>query len=80
MITVQARLYATLRKYQPHLAPGEPLAVELPEGSTLSDLLAKLGVPENETKQVFVNGRQKPLDYVVKDGDEAGIFPPIAGG
>lgn len=80
VITVQARLYATLRKYQPQLAPGESLAVELPNGSTLSDLLARLSVPESETKQVFVNARQRPMDYVLKDGEEAGIFPPIAGG
>ena len=80
MITVQARLYATLRKYQSSLGAGEVMAVELPDGSKVTDLLEKLGVPQNETKQVFVNGRHQLSGYVLKDGEQVGIFPPIAGG
>jgi len=80
VITLRARLYASLRKYQPGLGHGESLQVELPDGSRVADLLDKLGVPKNETKQVFVNGRLQLSDYVLKDGEEVGIFPPIAGG
>lgn len=80
MITLQVRLYASLRKYQPGLGHGESLQVQLPEGSRIADLLDRLGVPKNETKQVFVNGRLQVSDYVLKDGEEVGIFPPIAGG
>ena len=80
MITVQARLYATLRKYRPGLGHGEAVSVEMPDGSRVIDLLDKLGVPRDETKQVFIAGRQKPFDYVLQEGEEVGIFPPIAGG
>jgi molybdopterin converting factor small subunit len=80
VITVRARLYASLRRYQPSLGHGEALEVELQEGSRIADLLEKLGVPKNETKQVFVSGRVQLSDYVLEDGEEVGIFPPIAGG
>ena len=80
MIAVRARLYASLRKYQPGLGHGESVSVELREGSRVSDLLERLGIPETETKQVFVNGVVRPLDHELKDGEEVGIFPPIAGG
>ena len=80
IIEVQARLYATLRKYQPGLGHGEAIRVGLPRGSRVDDLLKKLGVPEDETKQVFVDGRQRPFDYLLQGGEEVGIFPPIAGG
>ena len=80
MITVKTRLYASLRRYQPGLGHGEALEVELPEGSRIADLLERLGVPKNETKQVFVSGRIQLSDYVLEDGEEIGIFPPIAGG
>jgi len=80
MITVQARLFASLRKYQPGLGHGESVSVELRDGSRVADLLERLGIPENETKQVFVNGLVRPSDYELKDGEEVGIFPPIAGG
>ena len=80
MITVQARLYATLRRYQTGLGHGEAINVELPDGSRVIDLLDRLGVPREETKQVFIAGRQKPFDHVLQEGEDVGIFPPIAGG
>lgn len=80
VITLRARLYASLRRYQPGVGHGEAIEVQLPEGSKVADLLDKLGIPENETKQVFVNGRLQLSDYVLQDGEEVGIFPPIAGG
>jgi len=80
LITVQARLYATLRRYRPGVGSGEPIQVELSEGSRVADLLEALGIPQNETKQVFVDGRLRLSDYVLKDGEQLGVFPPIAGG
>jgi molybdopterin converting factor small subunit len=79
-VNIVVRLYASLRKYYPGLAPGEPLCLQLPDGTSINSLLDRLGVPCEETKQAFVNGRVQALDYMLKDGDECGIFPPIAGG
>jgi molybdopterin converting factor small subunit len=40
----------------------------------------QLGIPAEETKVTFVNGIVQTLDYVLKPGDDTGIFPPIGGG
>ena len=80
MITVRVQLYATLRRYRPDLKVGEPLAVQLAEGSTVAHLLQQLGVPQDEVKVVFVNGIVRDQNHPLADGDELGIFPPIGGG
>jgi len=81
VIRVEARLYATLRKYHPEGKAGEALVYELTEGTTIQKLLEnELGVPPGEVKTVFVNGISQSFDYVLADGDRVGIFPPVAGG
>jgi molybdopterin converting factor small subunit len=81
MLHVTVRLYATLRRFgPPGLAPGESFTVSLPEGSRLRDLVQNLKLPADQTKQFFVASRQRELDYVLQDGDDLAIFPPIAGG
>jgi len=86
---VLVKLYATLvqhvsqivlDKHPQGIRAGTPLEVELPAGSTLVDLVAHLGLPDEEVRMVFVNGRAKALDYGLLDGDEVGIFPPVGGG
>ncbi len=60
--------------------PVSPLEVELPESSTLADLVAHLGLTREELKLTFVNGRAQELEYHLVPGDEVGIFPPVGGG
>lgn len=59
---------------------GEPVPVALEEGATVRDLAAHLGVPAEEVKLVFANGLSRDLDYVLVDGDDLGLFPPVGGG
>jgi len=80
MIEVEVRLYATLRKYSPEAGAGGPLVLQIPEGTQLTDLLARLGVPEGEVKMAFVNNRRQDEDYQLRDGDRVAFFPPVAGG
>lgn len=77
---VKVKLYATLRRYQPQLRLGEALTLSLPEGTTVGQLIEKLGIPANTVKTTFIRGRIVEPDQVLNDGDEVGIFPPIAGG
>ncbi len=86
---IQVKLFATLAQSLsgPFLAhhpkgirPGTPLEVKLPEDSTLADLVALMGLPREELKLTFVNGRAQELDYRLDPGDEVGIFPPVGGG
>ena len=80
MITVHARLFATLRRRYPELGLGEAMPVTLPNNSTIDDLIRQLDLPPAEIKIVFVNGLVKTLGDPLADGDEIGIFPPVGGG
>lgn len=75
---VTVRLYATLRD----LAPGRKSEIELdvPEGTSVAKLMAQLGVPSGLVRKVFVGGVARDDTYVLRRGDEVGVFPPIAGG
>jgi len=80
MIEVEVRLYATLHKYSPETGIGAPVMLQMPEGASLADLLARLGVPRSEVKTAFVNNLQQDEDYVLRDGDKVALFSPVAGG
>jgi molybdopterin converting factor small subunit len=77
---INVKLFATLQRYKPEVFAGEVFVVELPEKSTLADLVAHLKIRANEVKTMFVNGRARAEMYRLKDGDEVGIFPPVGGG
>ncbi len=77
---VNVKLFATLQRYKPEVFAGEVFVVELPEKSTLADLVAHLAIRANEVKVMFVNGRARAEMYRLQEGDEVGIFPPVGGG
>jgi sulfur carrier protein ThiS len=86
---IQAKLFATLvrmvpdrvrERYPQGVGAGTVLDVELPEESTLADLVDHLGLPPEKVRVTFVNGRVRPRDHVLVPGDEVGIFPPVGGG
>ena len=77
---VRVKLFATLGSHLADVPPGTPFNMELPDEATVQDLVATLELPAAEVKVVFVNGRARPLDYVLEHDDEVGIFPPVGGG
>jgi len=77
---VEVRVYAMLRNYLREEERHEVLAVELPPGSTVADLIACLGLPAHEVKVVFINHRAVPPEHALAEGDRVGIFPLVAGG
>jgi molybdopterin converting factor small subunit len=77
---VRVKLFASLCRYFSGAAPGIPFDIEVPDGSTLTDLVDRLRLPREEVKVFFVNGRARSLDWLLEAGDDVGIFPLIAGG
>ena len=72
---IELKCFATLRAYC------QPKAnVQIAEATNVRDLLSELQVPLEEVKLIFINGRRKELDTVLKQGDSIGIFPPVGGG
>ena len=59
---------------------------ELPAGATLGDLLTRLHtrfpklVPMQNSTLIAVGVEYQSRDYVLKDGDEVSLFPPVQGG
>lgn len=80
MITVHVKLFATLRRARPDVPLGQPFDLALPKGATVTDLIRELELPDKEVKLIFVNALFRDRDYVLSDGDEVGIFPPVGGG
>lgn len=77
---VTVNLYATLIRYHPEDKRNEPFTVEVPEGSTVGDLIRHLGIGEGEVKQIFIKNKKHPLDHRLRDGDRVAVFPAVAGG
>lgn len=77
---IQITLYATLSKYHPHEGGSKPFVFTIKDSLDLEELLDKLSIPKDESKQIFVNNRRQELEYQLQQGDRVAIFPPIAGG
>jgi MoaE-MoaD fusion protein len=60
--------------------------IELQEGATVSDLLARLGGKHSGPSEalrgiaVSVNAEYALAAHVLRDGDEVGLLPPVSGG
>lgn len=80
-MTIELRLFASLRK---HLPPGSPrgkCTLELPDGATIGTVLARMQIPHASAHLVLVNGEHhRDLGSMLRDGDVLSIFPPVAGG
>ena len=77
---VRVKLFANLSRGITGALPGTPFDVPLPQGATVDDLIGQLNLPRQEVKIAFVNGRSRPMDWPLVNGDEVGIFPLVGGG
>ena len=77
---VRLKLFATFRRYLPTGTQGGACDVEVPDGTQVSDLLSRFGVPDKESLMILVNGRDAGPDRILQDGDVVAVFPAVAGG
>lgn len=80
MVLVEVRVFSGLEKFLEAKRFGEPFTVEVKEGATLKDLLAKLKIPEDQVFTSLVHGQHRELHYVLCEGDRVSLFPPVGGG
>ena len=82
-IVVDVWLYGTLAHHGGKAAQGSfaNLKIHLPEGSTMADVLARLGMRTEERGITFINGQlsampdlQPDLGHIFCDGDRVGLF------
>jgi len=79
-VKVDVALFAHLSRFQPDGNAGRRArTLELPDGTTVGDVITMLGLPD-EPRVVFVNSRHATDATTLADGDRLAIFPPVAGG
>ena len=76
MIKINLNLFVTLSAYLPDHFDAYPVD----ENTRLDTLIDLLGIPRDQVKLTFVNGKHADLSYVLQNGDRVGIFPPVGGG
>ncbi|SDE42464.1 MoaD/ThiS family protein [Sporomusa acidovorans] len=77
-MVVEVRLYATLRRYT--TIPNGVIIVDVPDGSTVLDLVETMKIDPAEIHLIMINGVGCDLDRTVNSGDRIGLFPPVGGG
>lgn len=75
---VEVKLFAGFKSYMPR--PLGSRYMNVPDGSTVGDIILDLGIPEEEKKIIFINGVHGTLETILKEKDRLAVFPPVAGG
>lgn len=75
-LKVNVKLFATVRKF----SDKENLEINIEEGSSVKDVLSKIGIPEDEPLLVILNEYTQGKETLLQDGDTLCLFPIIAGG
>jgi molybdopterin synthase sulfur carrier subunit len=78
-VRVEVRAFATLRPFLPR-GNRQAALLDLPDGSTIRDLVRALGVPDAMTVIALLNGREAKPDQPLRGNDVVTLFPPLAGG
>jgi sulfur carrier protein ThiS len=78
------KLFATLSDYLPPERQGNMLPIEVPDGTSIMDIVNKFQLPVKLVHLVLVNGKYIKAEerdtYPLKEGDVLAIWPPVAGG
>jgi sulfur carrier protein ThiS len=76
---VTVRLYGTLRRFSNLETPGL-WSGEIPEGSTISDLLRLLGTSERELAAATIENRIVEINAAIPENAEIVLVTPVGGG
>jgi sulfur carrier protein ThiS len=77
---VKVKLFGTLSQRFPGYRHSEGLEVDLPEGATVKDLFALLGISELQGAVVIVEGRVLKADDKIRRGVPVNVLQAIHGG
>lgn len=79
-MNVEVRLFATLASFLPPTGRGGAALVDVPDGSTVRDVIRHLGIPSELERVTLVNGHDAEPAHPLRAGDVVTVFPPLAGG
>jgi molybdopterin synthase sulfur carrier subunit len=73
---IQVRLYGELRRR----ASAHPLQMHVPEGATVTDVIASLGLRSGEVWLASLDNQLVKMDHRLRPEDELALIPPVGGG
>jgi sulfur carrier protein ThiS len=88
-VRITFKLFATLGQYLPRELDGQvavdnQIALEVPAGTTVRQVIDRFPLPPTLVHLVLVNGEYVPPSQragrALREGDVLAIWPPIAGG
>jgi len=79
-VRVEVRLFATLTLFMPPGGREGAATLEVPESSTVRDVVQRLGIPSELERVTLVNGGNATPERTLQAGDVVTVFPPLAGG
>ena len=77
---VQIKLIATYQQLLPPGTQGNLIAIDVFNGTTVEQVMARYNVPLDDTSVILLNGLTVPLDTPLTEGDTVAAFSAIAGG
>ena len=77
---IRVLLFGTLRKSFSDHDPIHGMEVEIPEGATVGDLIAHIGLPAKKFGMVSMDGRLVKAGNLLKENAVMRVFQPIFGG
>jgi sulfur carrier protein ThiS len=77
---VKVKLFGTLSQSIPGYQRSQGLEVEIPEGATVKELFALLGISESQGAVVIMAGRILKADDKIRDGVQVNVLQSIYGG
>jgi molybdopterin converting factor small subunit len=79
-VRVEVQLFATLAAYLPPDGRDGAATLEVPDRSTVRDVIRRLALPADLERVTLVNGGDAAPDRALRSGDVLAVFPPLAGG
>lgn len=83
-LKISVKLFNSLGRFAGGQTPGTPIALEVPAGTTVADLLTHFHLPREDVFLVLVNGRDITprmgairTEYALEDGDQIAFTGPI---
>ena len=77
---IHVRLLANYREHLPPEAKNGGLELDVTDGTTVREVMARFPIPLDDTSVIVVNGLTVDLDTPLKAGDVVSAFSAIAGG
>ncbi len=83
-MNIRIKLYASLAEYLPADAVKNEADLDIKEGTTPTQVILRLGLPEKMCHMVLINGvyiaPDERSEKALEAGDHLAIWPPVAGG